>query len=91
MAVSQWECGRAVPRMGAIQRLADFFDIPKSVIMGDIDEDCEFRQLEQEEKELVDIMRSITPQGQQQLLVFARGIAASYPKNNQVFEPEKSA
>lgn len=48
-------------------------------------------QLSDDEQELVDIMRSITPQGQQQLLVFARGIAASYPKNNQVFEPEKSA
>ena len=43
-------------------------------------------ELTPEQAELVDIMRSITPQGQQQLLVFARGIAASYPKNNQVSE-----
>ena len=35
MAVSQWENGRAVPRMGAIQRLSDHFGVPKSEIMGD--------------------------------------------------------
>lgn len=35
MAVSQWENGRAVPRMGSIQRLADYFGVPKSEIMGD--------------------------------------------------------
>lgn len=37
MAVSQWENGRAVPRMGSIQRMADYFGVPKSVIMGDED------------------------------------------------------
>jgi len=35
MAVSQWENGRAVPRMGSIQRMADYFGVPKSVVMGD--------------------------------------------------------
>ena len=35
MAVSQWENGRAVPRMGSIQRMADHFNVPKSIIMGD--------------------------------------------------------
>ena len=29
MAVSQWENGRAVPRMGAVQRIADYFNISK--------------------------------------------------------------
>ena len=36
MAVSQWENGRAVPRMGSIQRMADYFKVPKSTIMGDV-------------------------------------------------------
>lgn len=35
MAVSQWENGRAVPRMGAVQRLADHFKVPKSAIIDD--------------------------------------------------------
>lgn len=33
MAVSQWENGRAVPRMGAVQRMADHFGISKSSII----------------------------------------------------------
>ena len=38
-AVWAWENGTAVPRMGAIQRIADRFGLPKSVIIDrDIDE-----------------------------------------------------
>lgn len=33
MAVSQWENERAVPRMGAIQKIADYFGIAKGVII----------------------------------------------------------
>lgn len=35
MAVSQWENGRAVPRMGSIERLADVLEVSKSVLIGD--------------------------------------------------------
>lgn len=35
MAVSQWENGRAVPRMGAVQRIADHFGIKASNIIDD--------------------------------------------------------
>lgn len=84
MAVSQWENGRAVPRMGAIQKMADYFRIPKSAIMGDEGQLGRRTTLSQEEQELVDIMRSVTPEGQRQLMVYARGIAATYSKNNQV-------
>lgn len=39
MAVSQWENGRAVPRMGAVQRISEHFDISKSaVIDGEVAE-----------------------------------------------------
>lgn len=34
-AVSTWEKGTRIPRMGAIQRLADYFNIKKSDIIGD--------------------------------------------------------
>ena len=40
----------------------------------------ESSQLSSDEQELVDIMRSITPQGQQQLLIFARGIETTYTR-----------
>ena len=35
MAVSQWENGRAVPRMGAVQRIADYFGIKASSLIDD--------------------------------------------------------
>ncbi len=35
MAVSQWENGRSVPRMGAIQSLADYFHVSKGDILDD--------------------------------------------------------
>ena len=42
MAVSQWENGRAVPRMGAVQRIADHFGISKSAV---IDEDSDLERM----------------------------------------------
>lgn len=36
MAVSQWETGRAIPRMGAVQKISDYFHISKGSL---IDED----------------------------------------------------
>lgn len=38
MAVSQWENHRALPRMGAVQRISDYFGIPKIKIIDDADE-----------------------------------------------------
>lgn len=35
-AVSTWENGRNIPRMGAIQHMADYFGIPKSAIIENI-------------------------------------------------------
>ena len=35
MAVSQWETGRAVPRMGAVQKISDYFHILKSNLIED--------------------------------------------------------
>lgn len=37
MAVSQWENGRAVPRMGAVQRIADHFGLTNSQVIDGID------------------------------------------------------
>jgi len=40
-AVSTWENGLKVPRMGAVQKLSDYFGIPKSMIL---DEDSELAE-----------------------------------------------
>lgn len=37
MAVSQWENGRAVPRMGAVQKIADHFHISKGEVIDEKD------------------------------------------------------
>lgn len=37
-AVSTWENGVNTPRMGALQRMSDFFGVPKSYIIGDLDD-----------------------------------------------------
>ena len=42
MAVSQWENGRAVPRMGAVQKIADHFRISKGDV---IDEESDRRPM----------------------------------------------
>ena len=77
-AVSQYESGSTVPRMGVIEDLAAFFCVPKSAILGE----NVISTLSGNEKELVEIMRSLTPEGRKQLMVYARGIAATYPKGN---------
>lgn len=41
-------------------------------------------QLSDNEAELVETMRSITPEGQQQLMIFARGVASTYAKSNKL-------
>ena len=84
MAVSQWECGRAVPRMGAIQRLSDHFGVPKSTIMGDVVEyetftlrDDESREIfTPDERELLELYRSLDRNGREMALCALRGMAS---------------
>ena len=80
MAVSQWENGRAVPRMGAIQRMADYFGIPKSTIMGD-EPRIEYAvvsldELENEERELLALFRRMDAGMKATVLSTARNFAA---------------
>ena len=83
MAVSQWENGRAVPRMGSIQRMADYLGVPKSAIMGD---EYEFAMLElrenaynalrADERELLELYRSLDANGREMALCAVRGMAS---------------
>ena len=87
--IGAWERGENDLPLDYAIEIADLFGCSLDALVGS--DRRSGQHLTPLETELIGIMRSITPQGQQQLLVFARGIAASYPKNNQVFEPEKSA
>lgn len=81
MAVSQWENGRAVPRMGSIQMMADYFGVPKSKIMGDEISEKQIRfgitdRLMPDERELLDLYRSLDETSRQMALRAVRGMAS---------------
>ncbi|MBO7685205.1 MAG: helix-turn-helix transcriptional regulator [Kiritimatiellae bacterium] len=93
MAVSQWENGRAVPRMGAIQLMADYFGIPKSAIMGDAREyavaemqERQYSALTADERELLELYRSMDASGREMALNAVRGMASSREDTGHVAE-----
>ena len=80
-AVSYYESDTIIPRMGVIEDLARIFNVSKTEIIETTPRMTD--ALTAKEMELVDIMRAITPEGQMQLMVYARGVAVTYSKNNQ--------
>lgn len=84
-AVSYYESDTIIPRMGVIEELAAIFNVSKTEIIEPIPS---FGKLTANETELVSIMRRITPEGQRQMMIYARGVDSTYSKNNQV---EKTA
>ena len=92
MAVSQWENGRAVPRMGAIERLSDFFKISKSEIIGDAPDLSALRTLAElesvakpkhsaDEFELMLLFNRADKQGKELIMQTARMCAALSQKD----------
>lgn len=89
-AVAQWERGAAEPRMGAIQRLSDYFHIPKAWVIEDCGMDgvqmvagvfvkSASNGLSEDESTLLDLYRSMSDVGRSALLASARGLATAYP------------
>lgn len=74
-AVSTWENGKAVPRMGAIQKMADYFGISKS----DIIEDKEEKPIPEDEldNELINLLSDLTPQETVRVIDFVAGLKAA--------------
>lgn len=66
-AVWTWENGTAVPRMGAIQRIADRFGIPKSVI---IDCDLDKVMIRPSERRLIDLYQDLNEEGQEKVQTY---------------------
>lgn len=68
-AVSTWEKGKAVPRMGAIQKMADHFGISKS----DIIEDKEKPVAKYDELDRIGaaLIMKLSPQNRERLLGYA--------------------
>lgn len=78
MAVSQWENGRAVPRMGSIERMAVHWQVTKSEIVGGADEvKVPLPSLTMREVSLILIYRELDDAGQLKLLDFADDLRLS--------------
>lgn len=85
-AVSLWEIGKAEPRMGAVQAMADHFGIRKANIIEEGGMDYiaasvtgklystkyDMSHLSDDERRLLDLYRSCTPQGREYLLGVAQ-------------------
>lgn len=80
MAVSQWENGRAVPRMGAVERIARYFGVTKSELIEDSGVDYATMRLDDlstDERELLDIYRSLDTRARHDLLRIAASLSAA--------------
>lgn len=77
-SVSLYESGKVEPPLSVIERIADVLGVSKL----DLIEQRE--KLTKTETELLNLHRSMTSQGQTQLMIYARGLAATYPKNQEV-------
>lgn len=73
-AVSTWEKGKAVPRMGAIQRMADHFGISKSDIIEDKEKPIPEDELD---NELISLLSDLTPEETAQVVAFVSGLKAA--------------
>lgn len=85
-AVSTWENGANTPRMGAIQRMADYFQIPKSDIIEDKEKPVDkFDELDRLGADLLtkllpkgtDILTKLNSQEWNRVLDFAAGLLAA--------------
>ena len=90
----KWEQGQGMMNGEQLRMIAMKYDTTVDYLLEitpKIEQNIYAYELSEQEHELVDIMRSITPQGQQQLLLFARGVSSTFAKNNQVRGIEETA
>lgn len=74
-AISQYESNTTTPYMYVIDRIANVLGVsPENIVSN--------TALTAYERELLDVARMISTDGQRQLLIYARGLAATYPLDN---------
>lgn len=83
----KWEQGKGKLNGEQLRKIANKYGVTVDYLLGTAVHyamvDMKPPKLTPDETELLDMWRRITPAGQQQLLVFARGVASTFPKNNQ--------
>lgn len=78
-AVSTWENGLKIPRMGAVQKIADFFHITKSEILDDHYERVDLPQSFTSPvlQSLADSVAQLNEEGQEKLVEYADDLVSS--------------
>lgn len=76
-AVSTWEKGSNVPRMGAIQKIADYFNIPKSEIIEDQRESKKPIPEDELDNEIINLLQDLSPQEIARVVDFVAGLKAA--------------
>lgn len=62
-AVSTWETGKRLPRMGSIEKMSSLFGVTKSYIIGEEDDSTYFEfQITDEERRFIIAYRKATPE-----------------------------
>lgn len=74
-AVSTWENGSADPRMGAIQKIADYFGVKKSDIIDD--DSSSSSELSDADRELLDLFHGLNVLGRDKLIEYARDLSGN--------------
>lgn len=81
--ISAWETGRNTPSAEMLIELCKFFDVDISYFYpSEVTYASVALQTPDDESELMEIFRSLSPKGKEQLLVYARGCAATYSKSD---------
>ena len=88
--VSAWETGRNVPSAEMLIDICRFFNVsietfyPPEVTYAYVnmgEPESKPSELLGDVRELVDLYGGMTDEGRRQLMIYARGLAATYPKN----------
>lgn len=81
-AVSNWISGESSIDIERIPAICDFLDVSIDEFFGKSKKyGQQALDISSDESELLDIYRNLNAHGREQLMTFARGCAASYPKN----------
>lgn len=76
----KWEQGKGKLNGSALQDISSKYGVTVDYLLMLDNDKHPAMILADEETELMSILRNVSPEGRRQLMVFARGIAATYPK-----------
>ena len=84
----KWEQGQGMMNGEQLRAIAEKYETTTDFLLSRTDISYAYivvpKDVDDDERELADILQTITPEGRRQLMIYARGIASTYSKNNQV-------